>query len=176
MKKIFAMLISLAMVFTVAAAAAEEAAFTFPNGEASGMTMDEVIALVPSSYYEIDREHTRGPVTFTDLEYEHTSVEGHPADVHYLFVDDKLVAIRVCFEDGAMGYDQVKADLTGRHGEAAALDLSVLGNGIYAVDDDGRPEGRAEAIVSGNLMIVLERDEDDVDVTFVDLSAAYIAN
>ena len=43
------------------------------------------------------------------------------------------------------------------------------------MDDDGRLEGKAEAIVSGNLMIVIEQDEDDIDVTFVDLNAAYVS-
>ncbi len=42
------------------------------------------------------------------------------------------------------------------------------------MDDDGRPEGRVEAAVSGNVMVVLELDEDDIDVTFIDLNAGYI--
>ena len=54
------------------------------------------------------------------------------------------------------------------------MDLAKLGNGIYAVDDDGRLEGRAEAIISGNVMIIIEADEEDVNVIYIDLNAAYI--
>ena len=54
------------------------------------------------------------------------------------------------------------------------MDLTRLGNGIYAVDDDGRLERKAEAIVYGNVMIIIEADEEEVDVTYVDLNAAYI--
>ena len=54
------------------------------------------------------------------------------------------------------------------------MDLAVLANGIYAVDDDGKLEGKAAAVVSGDLMIVIEEDEDEVEVTYIDLTAAYI--
>ena len=42
------------------------------------------------------------------------------------------------------------------------------------MDDDGHPEGLVEAAVNGNVMVVIEQDEDDIDVTFIDLTAAYI--
>ena len=54
------------------------------------------------------------------------------------------------------------------------VDLAVLGNGIYAVDDEGKLEGRAAAIVSDGLMVVIEEDKDEVEVAFIDLVAAYI--
>ena len=72
------------------------------------------------------------------------------------------------------GYDQVKAKLTAQFGDAAAVDLQLLGKGVFAVDDDGRLEVKAEAIVSGHLIIVLEQDEEDVNVTYVDLTAGYL--
>ena len=56
----------------------------------------------------------------------------------------------------------------------AEPDLTVLANGIYAVDDDGKLEGKAAAVVSGDLMVVIEEDEDEIEVTYVDLTAAYI--
>ena len=61
-------------------------------------------------------------------------------------------------------------------GEFSELDLALIGNGIYAVDDDGTPEKNTLAIRNGDEMAVLELDEegDDIDVTFVDLTAAYI--
>ena len=173
MKKILAIVTVLAMVFTAATVLAEGNAFTFRNGVTFGMNMDQVMA-TETGRYEIDSEHTRGAVTFAELEYEHVTVDDKPADLTYLFVGNELVAIRVDLEEYAATFDQVKAALTEKYGESAPVDLAKLGNGIYAVDDDGRFEGRAEAIIFGNVMIIIEADEDDVDVTYVDLNAAYI--
>ena len=99
----------------------EAAAPALRSGVAFGMTADEVIAAEPSARYEMEREHTHGPVDFDELEYE-----------------------------------------------------DVTENGIYAVDDDGRPEGAVEAWTVGSVMIVLENDRDGITVTFVDLSAAWL--
>ena len=181
MKKALTVVMVLVMMFTLCAVAmaddavpAEEAVFTFRNGVTFGMKMDDVISAESSMFYEIDKERTRGPVTFMELEYEKVTENNVRADLSYLFVDDALVAIRVDYETRDISYAQLKAALTAEYGETAQLDRAVLGNGIYAVDDDGRPEYRSEAIVSGNLVIVLELDEDDIDVTYVDLSAPYI--
>ena len=149
-------------------------AAAFAAGAAFGMNMQDVIAAIGRTDYEIDQEHTHGPVTFTELECEHVSVDGKRADEHYLFAGDELVAIRICFEHGITTFDQVVADLSGMYGEAADVDLAVLANGIYAVDDDGKLEGKAAAIVSGNMMVVIEEDKDEVEVTYLDLTAAYI--
>lgn len=173
MKKMLAILMALAMVFAAAAATAEESSFTFRDAVTFGMNMDQVMA-AETGRYEIDSEHTHGPVNFDELEYEHVMVDNKPADLKYLFVGNELVAIRVNFEERAVSFEQARADLAALYGEAAPVDLSKLANGIYAVDDDGRLEAKAEAIVSGNLMIIIEEDEDDVDVTFVDLNAAYL--
>jgi hypothetical protein len=173
MKKMLAILTVLVMVLAAVAAMAEENTLNFRNGVTFRMNMDQVMA-TETGRYEIDTEHTHGPVTFTELEYENVMVDNKPADLSYLFVGNELVAVRVKFDDGAVTFDQAKADLTALYGEAAPVDLAKLGNGIYAVDDDGHTEAKAEAIISGNLMIVIEADKDDVDVTFVDLNAAYI--
>lgn len=173
MKKILAIVMALAMVFAAATVLAEENTFTFRNGVTFGMNMDQVMD-TETGRYEIDSEHTRGPVTFDELEYEHESVDGKPADLTYLFVGNELVAIRVNLEEHAATFDQVKTDLTAKYGESTPVDLAMLKNGIYAADDDGRLEGKAEAITFGNVMIIIEADEDDVDVTYVDLNAAYI--
>ena len=176
MKKMLAILMALAMVFAAAAAMAEASTFALRNGVTFGMNMDQVMA-AETGRYEIDNEHTHGPVDFAELEYENVAIEeagNAPANLKYLFVGNELVAIRADFEERDITFDQVKADLTALSGEAGAVDLALLANGIYAVDDDGRLEGKAEAIVSGNLMIVIEQDEDDINVTFVDLNAAYV--
>ena len=101
-------------------------------------------------------------------------MNGMHADEHYLFVGNELVAIRVCFDKKAVSFDEAVARVSGMYGEAADVDLAVLANGIYAVDNDGKLEGKAAAVVSGDLMIVIEEDEDEVEVTYIDLTAAYI--
>ena len=174
-KKLFAVCTALIMLFT-AAAFAETAPFTIRGSITFGMNMDDVMAAETARYHEIDNEHTLGPVDFTELEYENVTENGMRADLKYLFVGNELVAVQLNYdtEDRGVSYQQIKDGLVKEYGEPGALDLAALGNGIYAVDDEGRPEGRIEVWLTGNVMIVLERDDDDVDVTYVDLTAAYV--
>ena len=173
MKTLTALMLLLALAVAAMVPAGAESAFTFRNGITFGMTMDQVIASEPG-HCEIDRERTHGPVDFMEAEYEFVTENGARADLTYLFVDEKLAAIRVDHDARRVNYDSLKAELTALYGEATALDLNALGNGIFAVDDDGRPEWGAEAFVNGDVMIVLERDGDDIDVTYLDMSAGYI--
>ena len=109
------------------------------------------------------------------VEVEHQNIWGLRADVNYIFNNDRLVAVHVDFDDNRGAYDQVTAKLNGAYQVSGAVDLAKLGNGIYAVDDDGRLEGRTECWTDGDVMIILERDHDgDVDVYLVDLTADYI--
>ena len=172
MKKLIAILLTLCVLCTSAAVFAEEEPFTFRNGITFGMSLNDVIAAETARYYELDTEHTWGRVNFTELEYENVTENNVRADLKYLFESDKLVAIRVNYETRDIRFEQVKADLEEKFGKSAAVDMVALGKGIYAVDDDGRLELNAEAIICGDLMIVLELDADDIDVTFVDLNAA----
>ena len=62
-------------------------------------------------------------------------------------------------------------------GEAVPFDEAKIGNGKYAVDDDGDLKDCKEMIVDNGLTIVLEQDRDgDVDITLLDTTAAYINN
>ena len=69
MKKILAIVMALAMVFAAATVLAEENTFTFRNGVTFGLNMDQVMD-TETGMYEIENEHTRGLVTFDELEYE----------------------------------------------------------------------------------------------------------
>ena len=40
------------------------------------MNMDDVIATIGRKDYEIDQESTDGTLTFTELKYEHVSIDG----------------------------------------------------------------------------------------------------
>jgi hypothetical protein len=153
----------------------EKQAAAFAAGAAFGKSLQEIEDAFGRADFEVDQEHTHGPVTFTELEYENASLDGMHADEHYLFVEDKLVAFTICFKDGAVTFDSVVADLAKMYGEAKELDQTVLANGIYAVDDDGKVEGKAAAITVGDMMIIIAEDKDEVEVSYVDLTAAYIA-
>ena len=174
MKKTFSILLALALILTAAASLAEGTPFSFRSGVTFGMSMNDVIAAETVRYDEIDRDRTHGPVEFIELEYEHITENGVRADLKCFFAGDALAAIRVSYETRDISFRQVEADLTAKYGAAVPVDLNLLGNGIYAVDDDGRLERNAEAILFGNVMIILEQDGDDIDVTFVDLNASYI--
>ena len=173
MKKTLAALMVLCLMFSTMALA-ETPAFTLRNGITFGMDMDQVMSAEPSGRYEIDREATRIGIDFYELEYEHVMENNVPVDLKYLFADNALVAVCMNYETWDISYAQLTEELTAKYGASVAVDMKTLGKGIYAVDDDGRFEGRAEAIISGNVMIIIEADEEDVNVIYVDLNAAYI--
>ncbi len=173
MKKILAFLAALCL-FIPSAAPAQESAFTLRSGVSFGMSMDDVIASEPVRYHEIDLEHTLGGVSFAVLEYENVPEDNATADLEYLFAEDVLVALRVSYDAAGIDVGELRDDLTAKYGPGSALDPNVLGDGIYALDDDGVPEGRTESWTCGSVMIVLEIDGDDIDLTYLDLSAAYI--
>ncbi len=86
------------------------------------------------------------------------------------------MAFRCDMADGT-GYENVRERLVQSYGEAAAFDAARLGNGRFAIDDDGDLKDCVEMIEAEGVTIVLEKDRDgDVDVTFLDLTAAYINN
>ena len=175
MKKLIAILALAVMLLTALTIGAGAEGTQLRNGVTFGMDMDQVMAAEPARYHEIDRERTHGPVAFWELEYENVQEMGARADLKYLFVGNALVALRVDFEDRSIGYEQVKAELTAQYGAAKAPDLTKLGNGIFAADDDGHLEWGAEAFEKDGMMVILERDDDDVTVTYVDLNAAFIS-
>lgn len=181
MKKLIATLLTFAMLFTVMASVAlaetteAPVSWTFSGGIAFNMDMDQVIGLINQQRYEIDREKARGGIEFYELELEKVTADGLTADINYLFIGNSLVAIHFDFADGT-SYDAVKAKLVEAYGETVPFDAAKIEAGQYAVDEDGDLKNCTEMIEAGNdLIIVLERDRDgDVEVTFLDMSAAYI--
>ncbi len=174
MKKLFAILMIVCTMMTAVAFAGEAVPFAVKDGVTFGMSQKALIAGLGNTRYELDKENTRGGVSFTEVEVENQKISGLRADVHYLFYNKKLAAVHVDF-DAHNAYDQVKAKLVKAYQDSAPVDLALLGKGIYAVDDDGRLEGKTESWINNNVMIILEKDRDgDVDVYLVDLSAAYI--
>ena len=181
MKKLFAALTALCLLCCSVAVLAEAApaattpnAFYLYNGVSFGMTPEQVIGAHGSQRYERDVEHTIPGLNFDELEYEKVNVLGGTADLHYYFMDGKLIGAKAEYDDNPAIFEQLKAKLDADFGEGVAPDLSVLGKGIYAVDDDGRLEGKSIAWISGDMIIVMEQDEDDVKVSCLDLSAEYV--
>ena len=174
MKRFFAVLTVLCLVLSMAALAETVTVFTFRNGVLFGMPQKDVVAAEGKDPHEVDTENTLGPVTFTEVEYEDVKIDDIKADVKYMFVEDALVAIRVDYDDKAVSYDEIDKTLTAAYGEGVDLDVKALGNGVYAVDDDGRPKAKARLWNGGDVLIVVEQDDDDVDVTYLDATAAYL--
>ena len=174
MKKFLILLTALCLLCALSFSLAEEAGF---RNVQFGMTVDEVIAAEGSARYERDTEHTRGAVTFDELEYEHlTDHEKYIVDIDYLFSEGKLVAARMEYDDDSrVTFDEIKTLLTGELGEPAGLDLAALGDGIYALDDDGRIGNSQASWTVGSALYVLFQEEDDVKLGWIDLSAAYLA-
>ena len=173
MKKTLAALMVLCLMFSTMALA-ETPAFTLRNGITFGMDMDQVMSAEPSGRYEIDREATRIGIDFYELEYEHVMENNVPVDLKYLFADNALVAVCMNYETWDISYAQLTEELTAKYGASVAVDMKTLGKGIYAVDDDGHVKRHSEAWNCGNVMIVLENDGEDLEVTYVDLGAAYL--
>ena len=181
MKKLIATLVALMMVLGVAACAlAEEGTEpTFAGNVQFNMDMDQVMerveSMVTPAKKEIEGPKMRGATEFYELEYENaTGADGFAADIKYLFVGNGLVAVHFDMADGTR-YEKVMADLVSTYGEAVPFDAAKIGNGKYAIDDDGELEDCKEMIETEYVTIVIEQDKDgDVDVTFLDPTAAYI--
>jgi hypothetical protein len=180
MKKTLAILAVLVMVFAATASLAEEPAkMTFSGGVEFNMDMDQVMGLMKELNLpnpEIDREKTRGPVEFWELEYEDiASYDGFKADMKYSFVGNGLVAIHYDFAKGT-SYEEVKKQLA-VYGEAVPFDAAEIGNARYVIDDDGDLKDCKEMIKANGAIFVLEQDRDgDLDLTILDPTAAYINN
>ena len=169
MKKLLVVLTVLCLVFTMAAMA-ESHPFTFRDGIQFGMTQEEVIAIEGTAPHEVDTEHTRGTVTYTEVEYGDVGDDDVKGEVTYIFSEDKLAAIRVDFGENGNTFEEAEEYLTGIFGEGQELDPSILGDAVYAVDDDGHLEAKVEAWEAEDLIGVLEQDEEgEIEVTFVDM-------
>lgn len=177
MKKMIATLLALALALSLGlTAVAEESARTLVAGTQFNMDMDQVIGQMNLPNYEIEKEKTRGTTEFWELDYENVKAsDGYTCDMKFIFVGNSLVAVKYDFKDGT-SYDAVKTMMAG-YGTAVPFDAAKIGNGKYAVDDDGDLKDCKEMIEADGLTIILEQDKDgDVDVTFLDPTAAYINN
>ena len=177
MKKLIASLLTLALALVLGLTpvlAEGTAAPEFLGGIQFGMNLDQVMEKFARPNPEIDHEATRGPVSFTELEYEHISDASFACDLNFKFVDNALVAVHYDMADGT-SYESVKASLERTYGAAVPFNAEKIGNAKYAIDDDGDLKDCKEMIETAGLTIVIEQDRDgDMDVTYLDPTAAYI--
>lgn len=119
----------------------------------------------------IDSETTPGG-TYTKFDVDRQNLNGTIADVDYLLSNGVVVAIKVDLEHNPGMAEELRTKLTETYGAAANVDLVKLGTSIYAVDDDGVLENKAEAWIAGDVMVIMETDKDgDVDLTIVQMPA-----
>ncbi len=176
MKKLIAVITALCLALSLTAAFAEGTTavdHVVKEGIQYGMTQADVAAQLGNARIEIDTERTHGGITFTEIEVENFEYRGKRADVHFLFYNDKLVAAHVDFEDNAVAYNELRDMIQKDLPDATPYDLGGLGTKIYALDDDGRLEGMAEAFMVDNKLLVIEQDEEDVNLYMLDLSSEF---
>ena len=180
MKKTLAVLLALMTVLTLGltavaeqpAAPAETDAPAFTGGVQFNMDMEQVMQLISQPHHEIDREHHKD-IEFYELEYKRMDVgNGFTADVTFSFVGNGLVAIHFDMKKPA-DYNTVKETLASQYGKVVPFDRAKIGNARYVVGD---LEDCREMIEAEGFIIVLERDDDDVEVTILDPTAAYVNN
>lgn len=176
MKKVLAIVTLICVLFVFGAMAEEtKKPFEIEPGVTFGMTQQEVITALGTQKYKTDKEGTRGGFTYAEIEVEDTQVNGLQADVHYYFIADKLVAVKVDYDDNVQNAPVLDALKAAYGNPAVTLDVAALGKGIYAVDDDGTPEGTITSWVVDNVTIVMELEKGETDVTYVDTTAEYPA-
>ncbi len=175
MKKLFTLLTFLCLLCSAAALAEDTAApFTFRNGVSFGMSESEVLAAEGNVSAKQDRERVKG-VQLDELKIKHAQDNGHEAKLEYYFLEGKLVAALIEYDDDhGPSYDEVKSALTETYGEASALDLNTLGKGIYLLDDDAKLGKHTDAFLKGTVLIVMHQDDDEVEVGYFDLTASYL--
>ena len=174
MKKTIAVILALTAVLTLGmtAFAQEAEAPAFTGGVQFGMNMDQVKQLINLPGFKVDRENHKG-TEYSELEYKRMDIcEGFLADVTFIFAGNSLVAIHYEMGKNA-SYNTVLEKATARFGASVPFDRARLGNAQYAVDD---LDDCKDMIEAPGVTVVLERDDDDVEVTILDPTAAYVNN
>ncbi len=178
-KKLISALLALALlILSIAATASlaeEPAPRTFMGGIQFNMDMEQVMEIINLPDYEIEEEKNRGNTEFWELEYEDVKGEDDLiADITFLFVGNSLVAFHYDMAEGT-SYDDIRNRLAESCGALIPFDASKIGNGKYAIDGGGDLKDCTEMVEIEGLTIVLEKDRDgDVEITFLDMTAAYI--
>jgi len=166
MKRLIAAIFAL-ILFSSAVA---EDVFTTREGIQFGMSREEVISTIRNTKHEPGQRETTGGFVFDTIEVEESSVNGLKAHMSYSFLEDHLVAIQVMYEDAK--YEEVKEILTGKYNQAVRVETEKLGNGIYAIDDEGSLNETTDFWLSGTVLIILEGEE--MKVTLINLAADWL--
>ena len=180
MKKLFAVLTALCLlccsvaVFAEAAPAAPvespKPIYITPD-VTFGMSQEDVIKAHGNARYERDVENDVPGLFIETLEFEHYRVMDNDfAEIHYYFINNRLIGAKANFDDNRTVFAKLESKLTAEHGNPTKVDPSMLGNAIFALDDDGRLSPNTVAWISGTTVIVLEQEHDDVNLSCLDLA------
>ena len=97
-------------------------------------------------------------------------MNGLKAHMSYSFLTDHLVAIQVIYEDAKA--EEVKEILTAKYSKEVDVPLEKLGNGIYAIDDEGQLSETTNFWLSGTVLIIFEGEK--MKVTLINLAADWL--
>ena len=181
MKKLFTVLTVICLLCCSVAALAETANVPgnaklplLREGLTFESTQEDVIKAHGNERYERDVEHTVVGINFDELEYENTNIQDARADLHYFFINNKLIGVQAKCDDNTAIFGQLKNKITAAYGEGVKPDLSVLGNGLYMLDDKGHLSANTLVWTVGNSILVLEQEErDEAELTCFNLNADF---
>ena len=163
-------LIALFCVLFLFSSAGAEEVFTTREGIQFGMTQEEVVETIRLDQFTLDRRETSGGFVFDTLEVAAFNVNGLKAHMSYSFLTDHLVAIQVIYEDAKA--EEVKEILTAKYSKEVDVPLEKLGNGIYAIDDEGQLSETTYFWLSGTVLIIFEGEK--MKVTLINLAADWL--
>ena len=164
MKKILFVLFML--VITANVFAADE--FTIRDGIKFGMSEREILDIEKNPDVDRDREKISWNLTLDEIEVEDVREFGVRGDLHYFFMDDKMVMTLYDFDAEDIRYETLKAELEKKYGEASEADEKQI---FIATD---KLLGRKKEMWNlDNVQIILAQDWDDIDLAFLDPAAKW---
>ena len=171
MKKLIALLLVLALMGC--AALAEGQAFSFRNGVAWGMTLDEVLAAEGNPEYDVYDTNNSG---ITGVEIDDVSVAGVEADLMYNFMNGSLVMCGYEFDAEDITIDALAEQLAGEYGLESEADLAAIAE-VYSIMFGAgsmteeflsvRPT-RCWLLEDGTFLLLIAYSDDDIDLAYID--------
>ena len=171
MKKLIALLLVLALMGC--AALAEAQAFSFRNGVAWGMTVDEVLAAEGNPEYET---FNSGDGVMTGLEIDDATAAGVEADLMYNFTNGRLVMCGYEFDAEDVTIDALAEQLAVKYGPASESDFAAVveiynimfGPGKMTEEFLTERSSRCWMLEDGTILLLIAYSDDAIDLAYMD--------
>lgn len=167
MKKTLAILLLLVFCFTALAEEAADFTFSFRNGIAWGMSVEEVLAAEGNPKCEVEDEDDAQSIEIEDVEYGDAK-----CDLDYEFLDNELFMITLDFdtEEETITFDDLKAKLVEVYGEPGEFSDEVKAE-LEEEDLEDLDSISSWTLADGtNIWLMEDTDEHDIEIVFTDIS------